>query len=108
MRDVTIRNNRFENCAYVSGPAIQIVPVLGEAKNLKGLHSDITIQENVFMQPEKRLLHAHAVDGLYFKNNRYINIPSSRRQEILGEEGVLITNCDNVIFEPVERNINRL
>lgn len=47
-------------------------------------------------------LHAHAVDGLYFKNNRYINIPSSRRQEILGEEGVLITNCDNVIFEPVE------
>lgn len=47
-------------------------------------------------------LHAHAVDGLYFKNNRYINIPSSRRQEMLGEEGVLITNCDNVIFEPVE------
>lgn len=102
VKDVTIRKNEFRNCAYVSGPAIQIVPVFGEAKNLRGLHFNITIQDNVFMQPEKRFLHAHAVDGLCFKNNRYINIPSIRRQGILGEEGVLITHCDNVIFEPVE------
>lgn len=99
--DVTIRNNLFKNSAYVSGPAIQIVPVFGK-EDLQHLHSGIVIEKNVFVQAEKRILCAHAVDGLVFRKNQFVCDSSLLHHEPIGEDGVELLHCEDVVYEPVQ------
>ncbi|MDR3709872.1 MAG: right-handed parallel beta-helix repeat-containing protein [Capsulimonadaceae bacterium] len=72
VRDITVRGNTFDNCLYsVWGRAvIDIVPEI-EPKNREGAlyHQNIRIENNKFILADARVMNAHCVDGLVFKNN---------------------------------------
>ena len=75
VRDITIRNNRFDNCLY--GPwgsaVIQISPgVTPEHRGEPRFHRNITVENNRFEVFDPRLLNAHSVDGLIFRHNEIV------------------------------------
>lgn len=73
VRDVTIRENEFDNCnnnRWGKG-AIDIVPQIGE-KTEGYYHKNIRIENNTFRVFDKPLVYAESVDGLQFRDNRVI------------------------------------
>lgn len=72
VRDVTIRNNEFVDCAYQGGPGnavIAINPSNKVADVKKPVHFNITIENNVFKTFDYPVLYAKSTQGVVFKNN---------------------------------------
>ena len=72
VRDVTIRNNHFDNCNYgIWGRAcIDISPGISPQHQAgNDYHRNITIEGNAFDSFDPRLLYARCVDGLTFRGN---------------------------------------
>lgn len=72
VQDVTIRNNRFEECGYNSAPANYIINIAPENDELvrgRYVHRNIRIEDNLFKVYDTPLLMARSVDGLVFRNN---------------------------------------
>lgn len=101
VKDVIIRNNQFRNSAFAGGVAINIEPEFENVENMRHFSRGIVVEDNVFVQSEKRLMKAHASDHLIFKNNRFICDESLPFYEKEGKEGVTFTNCEDVKYEPV-------
>lgn len=101
--DVTIRNNMFRNSAFAGSAAIRIKPEFRDKDHMRHLGSGIVIENNCFVQGDKRLLFANAVDGIIFKNNQYLCDPLFPFHGILGEDGVLFQQCEDVLYEPVQK-----
>jgi polygalacturonase len=75
VRDVTIRNNEFIDCAYQGGPGnavIAIHPSNRLADVNKPVHSNIRIENNVFKVFDYPVLYAKSTHGLRFDNNTII------------------------------------
>jgi len=73
-RDVTIRDNRFENALtsmfQFTNAVISIYPEIPDLEHQqKYFHSNILIENNVFDTFDTPLLYAKSVDGLKFINN---------------------------------------
>ena len=82
-RDVTIRNNVFENCltsGCITGNRwewgegiITITPShRPQSENTEPYHQNIHIENNIFKTFDVPLMHARSVRGLYFRNNEII------------------------------------
>ena len=72
VRDVAIRDNLFEDCNFgVWGQAaIQVTPEIAPAlREDSRYHRNIRIERNRFVASDRRLLAAHCVDGLIFRDN---------------------------------------
>jgi hypothetical protein len=75
VRDVTIRNNVFDNCNYgVWGNAvIDIDPAVAKFDpELARYHRNIRIEGNTFKTFDKWLVNAMSIDGLIIKGNKII------------------------------------
>ena len=74
VRDVTIRNNVFENCNFgyrVWGNAcISVGSGVPDRTSGECYHRGITIEDNTFRVFDSRILYLYSVDGLTFRNNR--------------------------------------
>ncbi len=102
VRDVTIRDNHFDNCLFGNwgGAVIDIHPEV-DSGHRKGnnYHRNIRIENNRFNGSDLRLLKAHCVDGLTFTGN------SVTRTEVYprpAKDGKLIdiSDCANVALQP--------
>jgi len=98
VRDITIRNNHFDNCLFgVWGSAvIDIHPEIA-ADHRDGVyyHKNITIENNRFDLCDPRVLLAYCVDGLIFRDNQ---VAWSALYEATGEKSeiVMLEACTNV------------
>lgn len=75
VRDVTIRNNEFIDCAYQGGPGnavIAINPSNKVADVKKPVHFNIRIEGNTFKTFDYPVLYAKSTQGLIFGNNRIV------------------------------------
>lgn len=75
VRDVTIRNNEFVDCAYQGGPGnavIAIHPSNKVADVKQPVHFNIRIENNVFKTFDYPVLYAKSTQGLFFANNTVI------------------------------------
>jgi hypothetical protein len=101
VRDVTIRNNHFDNCLYgVWGDAvIQIDPGI-PTENREGVfyHKNIVVEGNRFESFDPRLLKARHVDGLTFRDNSVMRSDkySPRAAEA---PAINVEACTNVVIE---------
>ena len=73
-RDVTIRNNVFRDCSFLSGEGIiQIRPNLKDIKSQKErYHRNIVIEHNRFETPKIPLLRAYSVSNLVWRDNEVV------------------------------------
>lgn len=70
--DIIIRENKFENCSYVSDwgfAPIQVTPRIMD-QNTVNYHKNISIKDNDFILFDNRVLYARHVGKLTFMNNR--------------------------------------
>ena len=73
VRDVTIRNNVFENCGYNSAPGNYIIAIAPETHGSENIvHRNIRIENNIFKIYDFPVLTAHNTETLIFKNNKII------------------------------------
>ena len=74
VRDVTIRDNVFENCNFgyrVWGNAcISVGSGVADRTSGECYHHGITIEDNTFRVFDPRILYLYSVDGLTFRGNR--------------------------------------
>lgn len=103
VRDVTIRNNVFDNCAYNSFPGnypIQISPGNSEFQPNHWVHENIRIENNLFNVYDYPILSAKSTNGLVFSNNKIVRTDfmgaGEKRAEfrLIGAKNVTIMNND--------------
>lgn len=98
VQDVTIRNNRFEECGYNSAPDNYVIAIAPENHDLvpgKYVHRNIRIENNFFKVYDPSLLTARSVDGLLFSNNTI-----SQSDFMVGDSSkpsIKLTACTSVI-----------
>lgn len=100
VRDLTIRNNHFDNCLYgVWGQAVIAIEPEISVENRPGVayHRNITIENNRFDLADPRLLKAYCVDGLTFRDN---TVAQSDRYAAGDSNGkaLAITDCAHVVI----------
>jgi hypothetical protein len=101
VRDVTVRNNHFDRCAYnapIWGNAV--IDIAPEVEDVAGrrsaYHSNITITGNRFTCANGKVLAARLVDGLTFCGNTIEGIEDEPGAEWAHvEECAHVTICDN-------------
>jgi len=98
VQDVTIRNNRFDECGYNSGSsAISIAPENHEWVEGYFVHKNIRIENNSFKVNDFPLLTARSVEGLVFANNTIARtglVPADTTKA-----SFRLTGCKKVIIE---------
>lgn len=75
VRDVTIRNNEFIDCAYQGGPGNAVIAINPSNKVVdikKPVHFNIRIEGNIFKTFDYPVLYAKSTQGLIFGNNQII------------------------------------
>ena len=98
--DVTVKNNCFKNSAYAGGPVILINPHV-----LRGntpYHKNILIEGNTFTLAERRFISASFVEGLVFKDNKFIEDKSLPAHSEIGDFGILTKDCQDSYTERPE------
>lgn len=97
IQNITIKNNIFDNCAYVSdwGKApIQVTPVVkkvevGETR----YHKKMLIADNKFYCFDERLIHASHIEEIIFTNNE---ITKTNRFPALGHEKFVLNHVNKM------------
>ncbi|WP_008583102.1 right-handed parallel beta-helix repeat-containing protein [Niabella soli] len=87
--DVTIRNNRFEECGYNGSGAITIAPENHQLVAGKYVHHNIRITGNLFKSINGEVLSARSVEGLQFSGNVISTTPGAGAT-------IRLTACNNV------------
>ncbi|WP_342088630.1 right-handed parallel beta-helix repeat-containing protein [Dyadobacter sp. OTU695] len=85
VRNVTIRNNEFIDCAYQGGPGNAVIAINPSNKVVdvkKPVHFNICIEGNTFKTFDYPVLYAKSTQGLIFSNNQVI-----RTQELTPQSG---------------------
>jgi hypothetical protein len=100
VRDVTIRDNQFIECAYNSAPdnyVVAIEPDILRAVPGEYVHRNIRIEDNTFRVFDGALLSAQSVDGLTFIRNTIAYshfLPGDTKRTPFR-----ITGCRNVVLQ---------
>jgi polygalacturonase len=98
VRDVTIRNNVFEECGYNSGSgAIAIAPENHELVAGKMVHRNISITGNTFKVFNDAVLSARSVDNLLFSGNNIFHTGFTGQEKKIA--AIELAACKNVIIE---------
>ncbi|MEP6612414.1 MAG: right-handed parallel beta-helix repeat-containing protein [Mucilaginibacter sp.] len=84
VKDVTIRNNIFENCGYNATPGNYVIAIAPETHgSVNIVHRNIRIENNIFKIYDFPVLTARNTEMLIFKNNKIIRTeftkPGDRR-----------------------------
>jgi len=98
VRDVTIKGNRFVDCAYNQVPNNYIINIWPENhKMIPGyyVHKNITIENNIFETFDTPILRAKSTSGLVFKNNTIIQTNTFKDKKG-GKPSFYFEQCTNV------------
>ncbi len=107
VRNVTIRNNTFDNCNYGLNVGLGVIIVLAQIEENPSkksyYHKNILIENNTFRVYNPVILSIHSIDGLIFRNNKIINntdyiMPSWFEGQKL--EPFMMKNVRNIHIEP--------
>ncbi|HEY3329238.1 MAG TPA: hypothetical protein VGK19_04395 [Capsulimonadaceae bacterium] len=101
VRDITIRNNHFDNCLYGTwGRAvIDVYPeIKPEHRNAGYYHRGIKVIDNTFDVLDPRIIKAHSVDGLTVTGNQ-INLSSKYPAQPIDVPTFDVTDCRDVVIE---------
>lgn len=101
--DVLIRNNAFINCLtspfQFTEAVVSVCPEIPELdKQQRPLHSNIRIEDNVFVGFDRPLVFAKSVDGLTVRNNTFVK-SSDYAPYHWNKEWLTLRNCKNVNAE---------
>lgn len=97
VRDVTIRNNVFDNCGYNSAPENDVIAIAPENHELVPgffVHRNIRIEKNTFKMYDYPVLTARSVDNLVFTGNRLVWDDFFPKGEF--RSGFQLTGCTRV------------
>lgn len=102
-RDVVIRENYFADCClssqYLGGEAvISIHPELSDPCEEHPCHRNITIEDNLFLTSDTRILYALCTSGVIFRNNRIMQSHAYPMRR-WGREPVTTQHCTDVTME---------
>ena len=104
VRDVTIRNNTFDNCNFGVWGKACIEVGSGIQKEFRGVsryNKNITIENNVFRVFGNRcVLNLYSVDGLKFRNNQIERTTAYPAIPGPAEELYQVVDSDHVEIEP--------
>ena len=101
MRDLTIRDNVFDNCGYgVWGKGlIEASPGLTPGDHAR-YNRNIVIEDNVFRAFDGHpIVHGHSIDGLVYRRNRVEKGTTYPFHRAPGEP-FQITHSDHISIEP--------
>ncbi|AJY75339.1 right-handed parallel beta-helix repeat-containing protein [Paenibacillus beijingensis] len=98
VNDVTIRNNRFEECTYCPQWGMAVIVISPKITNpsIEGYHRNIHIHDNRFKMFDSNLLKASFVDHLRFENNR-IEVSEAYEKHGKMSHIVEVHHCVNVV-----------
>ena len=99
VKDVTIRNNDFENSAYAGGYVFNIFPKIKNRALAGSFHKKIVIEDNHFRLHEKRFVEVSNVGELVFRNNTYTEDESLPSHPVEASDGIKIELCENISIE---------
>ena len=99
VKDVTIRNNDFENSAYAGGYVFNIFPKIKNRALAGDFHKKIVIEDNHFRLHEKRFVEVSNVGELVFRNNTYTEDESLPSHPVEASDGIKIELCENISIE---------
>ncbi|MEO6843592.1 MAG: hypothetical protein ABI184_00390, partial [Ginsengibacter sp.] len=100
-RNVTIRNNTFDNCNYGvwGNSVIQIGSgVEKKYRNISRYNRNINIYDNTFIIFDRHLLHAYSVQNLNFYHNKIV-ASHQYENKFAGAKPFDITDCSGVKIE---------
>ena len=97
VRDITIRRNRFEDCASLAFVPTAAIAVRPEPKNKStAFHQNIRVEENVFSSPHNRLIDIRHSDGVVIeKNHFFVSGAAAAIAEVVTTE-----DCGRVSLRP--------
>lgn len=100
VRDVTIRNNVFENCNYgVWGNAvIDVGTGIRDKKESSRYHKNILVENNLFRTFDPRIVNIYAVDGFTFRNNK-IEQTTDYEYKLAEKRPYVVKDSDHVKIE---------
>ena len=102
VRDVTIRNNVFDNCMYGSSTWGSAVIAVGSGipdREHSRYHKNILVENNVFRGFDHRIVNLYCVDGFTFKDNKIEFTDADYPAFGSPEDRFIFKNCDNVKVE---------
>ena len=102
VRDVTIRNNVFDNCMYGSSTWGSAVIAVGSGipdREHSRYHKNILVENNVFRGFDHRIVNLYCVDGFTFKGNKIEFTDAEYPASGSPENRFIFKNCDNVKVE---------
>ena len=102
VRDVTIRDNVFDNCMYGSATWGSAVIAVGSGipdKEHSRYHKNILVENNTFRGFDNRIVNLYCVDGFTFRGNKIEFTDADYPAFGSPEERFIFNNCDNVIVE---------
>ncbi|HEX5024339.1 MAG TPA: right-handed parallel beta-helix repeat-containing protein, partial [Agriterribacter sp.] len=100
VRDVTIRNNVFEECGYNSAPGNYVIAIAPENHQLVPgfmVHQNICIENNIFKVYDYPLLTARSTGHLIFRNNAIVQ--TNFMQPGAARPAFMLTACADVTIE---------
>jgi len=98
VRDVTIRGNRFVDCAYNQVPNNYIINIWPENHKMIPdyyVHKNITIENNTFETFDTPILRAKSTSGLIFRNNKIVQTDTFAPKKG-GKPSFSFVQCKNV------------
>ena len=104
VRDVTIRNNEFIDCAYQGGPGNAIIAINPSNKiaDIKTpVHFNIKIENNIFKTFDYPVLFAKSTKGLIFSNNTVIRTNDMKPQSS-SKKMFDLNACSEVVISNVK------
>lgn len=98
VKDVTIRDNLFENCMYGSATWGSAVIAVGSGipdKEHSRYHSGIVVEGNTFRGFDSRIVNLYCVDGFVYRNN---TVETSADYPASGDpdKAFVFKYCDNI------------
>ncbi len=107
VRDLTIRNNMFDNCNFGLNVGLGVIVVLAiieeNPANRSYYDRNILIENNTFRVYNPVILSMHSIDGLIFRNNKIvsnIDYKLSTWYENQKLEPFMMKNSVNIKIEP--------
>ena len=102
VRDVTIRDNVFDNCMYGSPSWGSAVIAVGSGipdKEHSRYHKNILVENNVFRGFDYRIVNFYCVDGFTFRGNKIEFTDADYPANATPEDKFIFKNCDNIKVE---------
>ena len=97
--DVTIRNNRFIDCAYSGGPAKTTIALNPSSRTIdkkKPVHSNISITDNYFDTDGRPILFAKSTSNIRFIGNEIVTYNPT----------FIFKGCSKIDIKPKNKNFN--